>query len=314
MLIFTASGSGAFESAVVNLLSPGERVLVVSAGEFGERWAALATAYGADVQDLRYAWGETPRPEDVAHASRRPAPRSSSSCTRRRRPASSPTSRRLGRRLEQRERSRRRRRVQPGCGAARDRRVGPRCRRRRLAEGAYDPTRALARDRVAERVGTVREDDDPALLLRLGEAPRVARDGDDSLHARRLPHRLSRRGTRNAARRGARGRLCPARCAREGVPRRREGDGPGAVLSRRGALGGRHCDPDARRGRRAGARPRAQGSLRHHGGRGARGPRLADVPHRPHRLLRRLRHHDRPRRGRAAPRRGAEPTSSPGSR
>jgi len=65
VLVFTASGSGAFESAVVNLLSPGERVLAVAAGEFGERWAALAAAYGADVQDLRYSWGETPRPEDV---------------------------------------------------------------------------------------------------------------------------------------------------------------------------------------------------------------------------------------------------------
>jgi len=65
VLLFTASGSGAFESVVVNLLSPGERVLAVSAGEFGERWAALATAYGADVQDLRYAWGETPQADDV---------------------------------------------------------------------------------------------------------------------------------------------------------------------------------------------------------------------------------------------------------
>ena len=65
VLLFTASGSGAFESSVVNLLSPGERVLAVSAGEFGERWARIAAAYGADVQDLRYAWGETPRAEDV---------------------------------------------------------------------------------------------------------------------------------------------------------------------------------------------------------------------------------------------------------
>jgi serine---pyruvate transaminase len=65
VLLFTASGSGAFESAVANLLSPGERVLAVAAGEFGERWAAVATAYGADVQDLRYSWGETPRPDDV---------------------------------------------------------------------------------------------------------------------------------------------------------------------------------------------------------------------------------------------------------
>ena len=65
VLLFTASGSGAFESAVVNLLSPGERVLVVSAGEFGERWAKLAATYGADVQSLRYEWGETPQPDDL---------------------------------------------------------------------------------------------------------------------------------------------------------------------------------------------------------------------------------------------------------
>jgi aspartate aminotransferase-like enzyme len=65
VLLFTASGSAAFESAVVNLLSPGERVLAVTAGEFGERWAAVARAYGVDVHELRYAWGETPRAEDV---------------------------------------------------------------------------------------------------------------------------------------------------------------------------------------------------------------------------------------------------------
>jgi aspartate aminotransferase-like enzyme len=65
VLLFTASGSGAFESAIVNLLSPGERVLVVTAGAFGDRWCKLAAAYGADVQELRYAWGETPQADDV---------------------------------------------------------------------------------------------------------------------------------------------------------------------------------------------------------------------------------------------------------
>jgi aspartate aminotransferase-like enzyme len=65
VLLFTASGSGAFESTVVNLLSPGDPVLVVSAGEFGERWSALASTYGAEVAELRYSWGETPRPEDL---------------------------------------------------------------------------------------------------------------------------------------------------------------------------------------------------------------------------------------------------------
>ncbi|HZS23382.1 MAG TPA: alanine--glyoxylate aminotransferase family protein [Gaiellaceae bacterium] len=65
VLLFTSSGTGAFESAVANLVSPGEPHLVVSAGNFGERWAALTTAYGADVDHLRYAWGETPDPDDV---------------------------------------------------------------------------------------------------------------------------------------------------------------------------------------------------------------------------------------------------------
>jgi aspartate aminotransferase-like enzyme len=65
VLLFTASGSGAFESAIVNLLSPGERVLVVTAGEFGERWCKMAAAFGAEVHELRYAWGETPQPDDL---------------------------------------------------------------------------------------------------------------------------------------------------------------------------------------------------------------------------------------------------------
>ena len=66
VLLFGASGTGVMESAVANLCSPGERVLVVSAGYFGERWAKLAGAYGAEVDHLRYAWGEIPSPDDVA--------------------------------------------------------------------------------------------------------------------------------------------------------------------------------------------------------------------------------------------------------
>src|SRR5262245_23669082 len=42
VLMFTSSGTGAFESAIVNLFSPGDRVLAVSQGEFGERWQAMA--------------------------------------------------------------------------------------------------------------------------------------------------------------------------------------------------------------------------------------------------------------------------------
>ena len=65
VLLFTSSGTGAFESAVVNLHSPGDRVLAVSQGEFGERWQKLAASFGCDVVPLVYAWGERPQPDDL---------------------------------------------------------------------------------------------------------------------------------------------------------------------------------------------------------------------------------------------------------
>jgi len=65
VLLFGSSGTGAFESAVANLVSPGEPHLVVSAGNFGERWVAMLTAYGAELDVLRYAWGETPDADDL---------------------------------------------------------------------------------------------------------------------------------------------------------------------------------------------------------------------------------------------------------
>jgi aspartate aminotransferase-like enzyme len=54
------------DAAVANLCSPGDRVVVVSAGNFGERWLSLARAYGCDVVEVRYAWGEIPSADDVA--------------------------------------------------------------------------------------------------------------------------------------------------------------------------------------------------------------------------------------------------------
>ena len=66
VLMFGSSGTGAMESAVANLCSPGERVLVVSAGSFGERWTAIAGAYGLEVERVQYEWGEVPSAEDVS--------------------------------------------------------------------------------------------------------------------------------------------------------------------------------------------------------------------------------------------------------
>ena len=68
VLMFTTSGTGAFESAVANLTSPGERQLVLSAGNFGERWAGMAEAFGAELVHLRLDWGETPEPDDLRSA------------------------------------------------------------------------------------------------------------------------------------------------------------------------------------------------------------------------------------------------------
>src|SRR5712691_4004440 len=65
VLLFTSSGTAAMESAVANLCSPGDRVLVVSAGYFGERFADIAQTYGCVVERLRYAWGEVPSADDL---------------------------------------------------------------------------------------------------------------------------------------------------------------------------------------------------------------------------------------------------------
>ena len=66
VLMLTASGTAAMESAVANLISPGDTATVVSAGYFGERWQAIARSYGADLDVLAYEWGEIPTAEDLA--------------------------------------------------------------------------------------------------------------------------------------------------------------------------------------------------------------------------------------------------------
>jgi serine---pyruvate transaminase len=66
VLLFTCSGTGAMDSAVANLCSPGDRVVVVSAGAFGERWQKLAAAYSCEVEAIAYEWGETPSADDLS--------------------------------------------------------------------------------------------------------------------------------------------------------------------------------------------------------------------------------------------------------
>jgi len=59
VLLLSSSGTGAMEASVSNLTSPGDRVLVLTAGKFGERWVDLAKAFGCEVDVLKAPYGET---------------------------------------------------------------------------------------------------------------------------------------------------------------------------------------------------------------------------------------------------------------
>ncbi|MCJ7491255.1 MAG: alanine--glyoxylate aminotransferase family protein [Dehalococcoidia bacterium] len=68
VFILTTSGTGAMETAVVNFLSPGDRVLVVSIGAFGDRFADIAQTFGADVTKLSFDWGTAADPAKLDQA------------------------------------------------------------------------------------------------------------------------------------------------------------------------------------------------------------------------------------------------------
>ncbi|HEY1159716.1 MAG TPA: alanine--glyoxylate aminotransferase family protein [Terracidiphilus sp.] len=59
VLLLSSSGTGAMEASVSNLTSPGDRVLVLSAGKFGERWADLTKAFGCQVDLVKAPYGQT---------------------------------------------------------------------------------------------------------------------------------------------------------------------------------------------------------------------------------------------------------------
>src|SRR5690606_29282356 len=56
-IVLPAAGTGGMESVIVNLLSPGDKVLAVTIGNCGDRFAKIAEAYGADVERLAFPWG-----------------------------------------------------------------------------------------------------------------------------------------------------------------------------------------------------------------------------------------------------------------
>ena len=68
LLMFAASGTGAMDASVSNLFSKGDKVIVCSAGKFGERWAEIAKAYGLDATVLTAPYGDVVTPERVEAA------------------------------------------------------------------------------------------------------------------------------------------------------------------------------------------------------------------------------------------------------
>ena len=305
VLLFTCSGTGAMESAVANLCSPGDRVVVVSAGAFGERWQKLAAA-------LRLP---TSRPSSTSGARRR-APDD------------------LAAKLDE----------LGGAKAVflthSETSTGVVADLQALAAAAK-PSGALVVVDAVSSLGAVPLETDawgidvvasgsqkalmtppglglvtvspaalggarhaPALLLRLGADARRPGEARQRVHAGRLA-RPRARTSRSAC--------CSTRGSRRRSTATSASVAPAARARRRWVSSSSRPTRTARPSSPRSSRPRAidAGELRlalrdrygDHGRRRPRRPEGPALPDRPHRLLRRLRHHDRARRRRARPRR-----------
>jgi len=65
VLILASSGTGAMEASVANLFSPGDKVLVINGGKFGERWLNISNAYGLNPIEMKVEWGQAVKVVDV---------------------------------------------------------------------------------------------------------------------------------------------------------------------------------------------------------------------------------------------------------
>ncbi|HET9917507.1 MAG TPA: alanine--glyoxylate aminotransferase family protein [Candidatus Binatia bacterium] len=65
VLMLASSGTGAMEAAVANLFSPGDKVLVINGGKFGERWLNISNAFGLDPVEMKVEWGQAVKVADV---------------------------------------------------------------------------------------------------------------------------------------------------------------------------------------------------------------------------------------------------------
>ncbi len=65
VFIYTSSGTGAMEAAISNLVNEGDKVLSLVIGNFGQRWAKIAEAFGADVETISMPYGQAINPKDL---------------------------------------------------------------------------------------------------------------------------------------------------------------------------------------------------------------------------------------------------------
>ena len=68
VILLAASGTGAMEAAVTNLLAPGDHAIFVNGGKFGERWGKMLTAFGMVPHEVKVEWGRAVRPEQIEEA------------------------------------------------------------------------------------------------------------------------------------------------------------------------------------------------------------------------------------------------------
>jgi len=68
VLTLNATGTGAMEAAVANLVSPGEKIITFNGGKFGERWTKIGKALGAQVHEVKYGWDDAATPDKLEKA------------------------------------------------------------------------------------------------------------------------------------------------------------------------------------------------------------------------------------------------------
>lgn len=68
VLTLNATGTGAMEAAVANLVAPGEKMITFNGGKFGERWTKIGKAFGCNVHEVKYEWSDAATPDKLEQA------------------------------------------------------------------------------------------------------------------------------------------------------------------------------------------------------------------------------------------------------